>query len=59
MNNELKKKTEKLIYFMQKAVAKDGYIDFLEFLGISEEDGDEIFHEIADKLDLDSKKFYL
>lgn len=53
-----KVKTENLIYFMQKACARDSWVDFLEDVGMTTEEAEEVFSEIVRKLGLDGQKLY-
>ena len=53
-----KKPAETLIYFMQKECARSSWVEFLDEIGVSEEDADEFFEELARKMKLDKQKFY-
>lgn len=53
------KKRQQLIYFMQKECSHDSWVDFLhDTCGMSLEEADDFFSEIAEKLGLDVDQFY-
>lgn len=58
MNEELKKKALTLIYFMQKECARESWVDFLDYLGITIDEAKDIFRHIAKDSNIDGKQFY-
>lgn len=53
-----KEKAESLIYFMQKTCARESWVEFLDFLGITPDEAEDFFSDMAQKMKLDKQKFY-
>ena len=56
--SDVKEKYEILIYLMQKQCASDSWSDFCEYAGLTTEEAEDFFSDMANKLGLDAQKFY-
>lgn len=59
MNNELKKKFERMMYRFTKDAARSSFLEYLEWEGLSLEDWQEIKKELIKTHGISDKAFYI